>query len=91
MKTRVIMLAGGRGERMKSEKNKILLSVCGIPAIIRSISAFIPFSDEMIIVSRPEDQEEICEEIRKSGVRTHPPRPRPVIGLRRFYLGSDPE
>ena len=67
MKTRVIMLAGGRGERMKSEKNKILLSVCGIPAIIRSISAFIPFSDEMIIVSRPEEQEAIRKEILKSG------------------------
>ncbi len=68
MKTRVIMLAGGRGERMKSEKNKILLSVGGIPAIIRSISAFIPFSDEMIIVSRPEDQDCIGNEIRKSGL-----------------------
>ena len=68
MKTRVIMLAGGRGERMKSEKNKILLSVCGIPAIIRSISAFVPFSDEMIIVSRPQDQENISLEIRKSGL-----------------------
>ena len=66
MKTRVVMLAGGRGERMKSEKNKILLSVCGTPAIIRSISAFIPFSDEMVIVSRPEDQENIRAEIRKS-------------------------
>ena len=68
MKTHVIMLAGGRGERMKSEKNKILLSVCGIPAIIRSISSFIPFSDEMVIVSRPEDQESISNEIRKSGL-----------------------
>ena len=68
MKTRVIMLAGGRGERMKSKKNKILLSVCGIPAIIRSISVFIPFSDEMIIVSRPQDQESISQEIRKSGL-----------------------
>ena len=68
MRTYVIMLAGGRGERMKSEINKILLSVCGIPAIIRSISSFIPFSDEMVIVSRPEDQESISNEIRKSGL-----------------------
>ena len=68
MRTYVIMLAGGRGERMKSEINKILLSVCGTPAIIRSISAFIPFSDEMVIVSRPEDQESISNEIRKSGL-----------------------
>ena len=68
MKTHVIMLAGGRGERMKSEKNKILLSVCGVPAIIRSISAFIPFSDDMVIVSRPEDREAIRTEIQKSGL-----------------------
>lgn len=68
MKTHVVMLAGGRGERMKSEKNKILLSVCGIPAIIRSISAFIPFCDEMVIVSRPEDQKAIMTEIQKTGL-----------------------
>lgn len=66
MKTHVIMLAGGRGERMKSEKNKILLSVCGIPVIIRSIFAFIPFSDDMVIVSRPDDQETIRAEIRNN-------------------------
>ena len=68
MKTRVIMLAGGRGERMKSAKNKILLTVCGIPVIIRSLSAFIPFSDEIVIVSRPEDQQMIRTEITKHGL-----------------------
>ena len=56
MKTYVIMLAGGKGERMGAPVNKILLSVCGKPAIIRSMEAFVPIADEMVIVARPEDQ-----------------------------------
>lgn len=56
MKTYVIMLAGGRGERMHAGINKILLSVCGKPVIARSVEAFLPFTDEMVIVTRPEDR-----------------------------------
>ena len=98
MKTYVIMLAGGRSERMKSGKNKILLPVCGTTVILRSISAFIPFSDEMIIVSRPEDQEEICEEIRKSGLsftyrfaEGGPTRQRSVLNGLKSIVSPDPQ
>ncbi len=68
MKTYVIMLAGGRGERMKSSLNKVLMPVCGRPAIIRSLDAFIPFADETVIVARPDDQPAIRDEIGKSGL-----------------------
>ena len=59
MKTYVVMLAGGKGERMRAPVNKILLSVCGKPVIARSVYAFLPFADEMVIVARPEDQPDI--------------------------------
>ena len=59
MKTYVIILAGGRGRRMGYSVNKVLIPVCGKPAVFRSISTFIPFADEMVIVTRPEDRGEI--------------------------------
>ena len=68
MKKYVIMLAGGKGERMKASVNKVLLPLCGRSVIIRSISAFIPFTDEMIIVARPEDQTVIRSELKKNRI-----------------------
>lgn len=64
----MIMLAGGRGERMKSALNKVLMPVCGCPAIVRSLSAFIPYSDQTVIVARLEDQPLIRTEIEKHGL-----------------------
>ena len=63
MKTIVIMLAGGQGTRMNCGKNKILIPLCGKPVIQRSIEAFISFADEMIIVTRPEDKDEILSAV----------------------------
>lgn len=68
MKTYVIILAGGKGERMKSSLNKVLLPLCGTSVIMRSISAFVPFADEIIIVAREEDQPFIRSELKKSGI-----------------------
>ena len=56
MKKYVVMLAGGTGSRMNASVNKILLPLCDVPVIIRSMRAFIPFADEMIIVCRQNDQ-----------------------------------
>ena len=64
MRIYVIMLAGGRGTRMKASSNKVLLSLCGKTVIRRSVEAFIPFADEMVIVSRPEEQTAIQNDIR---------------------------
>lgn len=68
MKKHVIVLAGGRGERMGASVNKVLLPLCGRSILLRSISAFIPFADEIIIVSRPEDQPRIRSELSRSGL-----------------------
>lgn len=68
MKTYVIMLAGGKGERMGSAVNKVLMPVCGRPAIIRSLAAFVPYADEIIIAVRPEDRSAVLSEINASGL-----------------------
>ena len=68
MSTYVIMLAGGRGERMKSSVNKVLMPLCGKTVIIRSLTAFVPYADEIIIAARPEDQPLILSEIENSGL-----------------------
>ena len=68
MKTVVIMLAGGKGERMGSPVNKVLIPVCGKPVIIRSLFAFVPYADEFIIAARPDDQPVILAELEKSGL-----------------------
>lgn len=68
MKTFVIMLAGGKGERMGSPVNKVLMPVCGQSAVIRSLSAFVPYADQVIIVARPDDQQAILSEVEKSGL-----------------------
>ena len=65
MKKYVILLAGGKGTRMNASVNKILLPLCGETVLIRSIRAFIPFADLIVIVSRPDEQAEILHEILK--------------------------
>lgn len=63
MKTYVVMLAGGRGSRMKASVNKVLMPLCGTPVIIRSLQAFSSFADETVIVVRPDEQKLIRDEI----------------------------
>ena len=67
MKTYVVMLAGGRGERMNAPVNKVLLRIGGIPVVIRSMEAFSAYADEMVIVTRPVDREEIMSEASSRG------------------------
>ena len=68
MKVYVIILAGGKGERMKASVNKVLMPLCGKTVIIRSLCAFLPFADHICIVSRPEEQSFILSEIRNNGI-----------------------
>ena len=42
----VIFPAAGSGTRMKSDKNKLLMEVCGIPVIDRTLTAFRKFAGE---------------------------------------------
>jgi len=68
MKKFVLILAGGKGSRMKSSVNKVLLPVCGKTVLVRSMLAFSFCTDEMVIVCRPEDEIAIRKEIDKEGI-----------------------
>ena len=68
MKTYVIILAGGSGTRMASSVNKALLPLCGVPVIIRSLQAFLPYGDEFLIAVRPEDESSVRSLIHESGL-----------------------
>lgn len=69
MSTSVILLAGGRGTRMKSPVNKVLLQLRGKSIIRRSAEAFINLVDHMVIVCRAEDQNQIQAELNQIGFR----------------------
>ncbi len=59
----VILLAAGNSERMKSGKNKVLLSVGGLSCIARSAQAFSFCAGRMVVVCREKDLEEVRQEI----------------------------
>ncbi len=50
-----IILAGGSGTRMESDRNKVLLTLQGEPVIVRSVRAFNGLVDGIVLVSREED------------------------------------
>lgn len=66
MKQFVIIVAGGSGERMKSDIPKQFLEVKGIPVLMRSIRAFYRFNPDIkITVALPEEQitywQQLCQ------------------------------
>ncbi|MFP4025563.1 MAG: 2-C-methyl-D-erythritol 4-phosphate cytidylyltransferase [Thiohalospira sp.] len=66
MKFFSIIVAGGSGERMKSEVPKQFLEINGIPLLMLSIKAFYLFNHELnIIVALPESQikywQQLCQ------------------------------
>ena len=63
MKTIVILVAGGSGTRMNLSENKILLSLCGKTVVRRSMEAFKELADEMIIVTKAEEQPAVLEQL----------------------------
>ena len=67
MKKHVIMLAGGRGTRMNASVNKVLLTLEGKTVLQRSVEAFAGFSDDMVIVCRPEERSVIQAQLTASG------------------------
>lgn len=56
-----VILGGGSGQRMHAGKNKVLLELCGIPVLIRSLQAFEGLTDGMLVVMRKEDINEARE------------------------------
>ena len=61
----VLLLAGGSGSRMKTDKNKVLLSLADQTCIARSAEAFRDFADKMVLICREQDQSVIINEISK--------------------------
>ena len=60
-KTSAIILAGGIGTRMMSDKTKQLIDVCGMTVLERTLMAFSKstLTDEIIVVVRAEEVEEV--------------------------------
>lgn len=50
-----IILAAGKGTRMRSEKPKQFMEVLGKPMVIRSLEAFRPLADQVILITGEED------------------------------------
>ena len=50
-----IILAGGASHRMGAGKNKVLLPIGGVPAIVRSVKAYAGLVDGLVVVARAED------------------------------------
>ena len=58
-----VILGAGSGTRMKSEKNKMLLDICGKTVIERSVETFLNLSDidEIIVTVREQDVDELSK------------------------------
>ncbi len=63
-----IILAGGSGQRMGAGCNKVLLPLAGEPVICRSVRAFLPLMDHMVVVTRAEDRDAIVSALSASGI-----------------------
>ena len=63
-----IVLAGGSGQRMGADCNKVLLSLAGEPVICHSVRAFLPFADVLVLVCRTIDRDAIRESLESSGI-----------------------
>ncbi len=59
-----IIVAGGKGERMKSAVPKQFLLLKGLPILMHTINIFAPFSDKIILVL-PKEQKEYWEQLIK--------------------------
>lgn len=66
----VIICAAGTGARAGFDQNKLLVPLLGIPALERSLSAFAPFVDQILIAINPRDEEEILPLANKYGAKT---------------------
>ncbi|MBO7662594.1 MAG: 2-C-methyl-D-erythritol 2,4-cyclodiphosphate synthase [Clostridia bacterium] len=65
MKTVLLLLAAGSGSRMGLKQNKVFLSLGGKSVLQRSMEAFVPFADEIIVLHRPGEEEAAGAETEK--------------------------
>ena len=59
MSTWCILLSGGNGLRMGTQSNKTLISLLGEPALCRALRTLRRHADGIILVIRPQDEDEI--------------------------------
>lgn len=64
----VVLAAGGAGSRMGAGQNKIFLEAGGKSILLRSMQLFEGIIDRMVIVCRPEDEQQIRHIVSMSGV-----------------------
>lgn len=59
MSVSAVILAAGRGDRMQTNENKILLPICGQALICYTVSVFarIPELDDLVLVVHPDEME----------------------------------
>jgi len=67
--TYAILLAGGNGERMGGSVSKALLSLGGLPAVVRCARVLSSCTDGIILVTRPQDTEVIHKTLLEHGLR----------------------
>ena len=62
-----IILGGGSGQRMGAKCNKVLLPIAGKSMIVRSVEAFVPLVEQVVVVSREEDMPAMHLNWRRTG------------------------
>ena len=63
-----MILAGGSGSRMGAGCNKVLLPLGGKAVLSRSVQAFLPHADAIVVVARPEDEADIRAVFARDGI-----------------------
>lgn len=63
-----VVLAGGSGQRMGSEQNKVFLPLRGIPAIVRALAPFTALCAGAVVVAREEEMKIMGEILGRFGV-----------------------
>lgn len=63
-----IILGGGSGQRMGAKCNKVLLPIAGKSMIVRSVEAFVPLVEQVVVVSREEDIPVMASELAQNGL-----------------------
>ena len=63
-----IILGGGSGQRMGAKCNKVLLPIAGKSMIVRSVEAFVPLVEQLVVVSREEDMPAMASELAQNGL-----------------------
>ena len=68
MSAYAIVLAGGSGQRMGAEGNKVFLPIRGIPAIVRAIAPFSALCKGVVVVARAEEVVLMGDIVRQYGL-----------------------